>query len=475
MQKQKENILAVDLDGTLLKSNVLLETFWFVCGHNFFKALYSIFLLLKSKAALKNYLAYNSNIDVASLPYDQKIISYLKIFRKAGGKTVLITASSEILAIKISKYLKIFDYVYGSNEKTNLKGIKKAKLLTEKFGSNNFEYMGDSYDDILVWKTSKKIITVNISKKLKEKIDSTNKPKEHLMTRAFSILNYLKTLRIHQWLKNTIIFFPIIIVQKFEIQPLFYTFLAFCSFSFIASSSYIINDLLDLNSDRLHKNKYSRPFASGDIPIEHASILILIMLIASITIAYFINTSFLFIIIFYFLLSQTYSIFFKKIIVLDLFVISSLFTIRIFAGGTAANILISEWLITFSIFFFLSLATIKRQAELIHLKQIKKTLALGRGYKVDDLPIINLIALTTGYISVLILTLYINSISAIQLFNQIYAIWGICFVLLYWITKLVFVTNRGHMTDDPIIYALTNKSSLSCFFIILCLFIFGII
>ena len=288
------------------------------------------------------------------------------------------------------------------------------------------------------------------------------------------MLKLLNFLRPHHWIKNFLIFVPIIASHQLDIITVKNSFLAFISFSLIASCGYIFNDLLDVNTDKLNPYKKKRLFAIGGISVKQSLIVILILLSISILISFKINFQFFLILFFYFIFSILYSYLLKKIIVLDILVLSSFYNLRIFAGSLATEITISLWLFSFATFFFFSLAAVKRLTELTYIIKNKKNKIEGRGYKAIDLPIINLMSLCSGYISIVVLALYINSPEVMILYSNPLYLWGICCVLFYWITMIIMEANRGNMHHDPVIYASTNKVSYICLLTILLFLIAGI-
>ena len=253
------------------------------------------------------------------------------------------------------------------------------------------------------------------------------------------MINYINILRPHHWVKNILVFIPLLASHEINDLTLKYSILAFISFSLVASCGYVFNDIVDFRSDKLHPYKKKRALASGKITKLQSKLIIILVLFAATLVSSQINLEFIFTVVIYFLLTIIYSICIKKKIILDIIVLSIFYTIRIYAGSQATDIIISTWLLTFSIFFFFSLATIKRQTELVYLVKKKKTTIKGRGYKISDLPIITIIAICTGYLSIATLAFYINSEEVIKLYSNPVFLWGVCFVLLYWITRIIFV------------------------------------
>ena len=281
---------------------------------------------------------------------------------------------------------------------------------------------------------------------------------------------YLKFLRPYQWVKNFLIFIPILSSHQINEVSLKNSILAFISFCFISSAGYIINDLFDYKSDKNHPYKKKRPFASGKVKKLEAIILTISLLtLALITSYLFLNIKFLLTILTYFILTSIYTIYLKQINILDIITLSGFFTLRIYGGSQATDISISIWLLAFSVFFFFSLAAIKRQAEIVNTLKIKKLNIIGRGYNINDIKLITIVALISGYISIIVLTFYIKSNEVIKLYTNPNFLLGCSVVLFYWISRIVYVTNKGFMHYDPIIYAFTDKQSYVCLILILLL------
>ena len=466
LDKSDPDVLVVDLDGTLLRSDMLFESFWSAFGQDWRSPFLSLAALTGGRASLKRHLANASAVEASTLPYDQKVIAYAEAWRRSGGRTALVTASDSDFATAIAEHLGIFDEVHGSDGTLNLKGERKAQFLEQRFGSRGFAYMGDAKADLPVWKRATKAITVNAPTALRQEAERVCKNVEHLVTDTKSIKPYIKAVRPHQWLKNSLVFLPMLAAHQLDGATFLLSLLAFICFSVVASSVYVLNDLLDLAADRAHPRKKNRPFASGSIPIAHGTWMAAGLLLLGAALAVSISVDFLLAMATYYLLTTAYSLHLKRRIVIDICVLAGLYTARIIAGGVATGIPLSVWLLAFSVFFFLSLAAVKRQAELIDSAERGNLKANGRGYHVDDLPIISMIAIGAGYVSVLVMTLYVNSPAVVQLYAHPEALWGVCGVLLYWITRTVMVAHRGHMHDDPVVYAAKDRISQMCLLII---------
>jgi 4-hydroxybenzoate polyprenyltransferase/phosphoserine phosphatase len=459
-------MLAVDLDGTLLNSDMLLETFWNTASKDWGSAIGAVRSLRKGKAALKAELTGASDVDVSTLPYNTDVLDYIASWKADGGQVALVTATNQSLADQIAAHLGVFDAVHGSSDSTNLKGHNKAAFLVETYGDIGFAYMGDTDADLPVWQAATKIVTVNAPKALRAKAESFGKDITHLGHDAPDIKPYIKALRPHQWVKNILVFVPIFLAHQMDMATLFLGLMAFVAFSLTASSVYVINDLLDLDADRAHPRKCKRPFAAGTVPIRNGTGMAAGLLGAGAVLSLLVGPVFLLVLALYFAATTGYSFYFKRRMVIDICVLSGLYTMRIIAGSVAAGVVVSVWLLAFSVFFFFALAAIKRQAELVDNAKSGKLASSGRGYHVDDLAIVSQMAIASGYVSVMVLALYINSPSVSLLYANPPVLWGICLVLLFWISWVAMVTHRGEMHDDPIVYAVKDRISRVCAFLI---------
>jgi 4-hydroxybenzoate polyprenyltransferase/phosphoserine phosphatase len=459
--------LAVDLDGTLLRSDMLLESFWSACGRNWRSPFAAARALLRGKAELKRYLAGQADVDVATLPYDETVIDYIRRFREAGGHTALVTASDQSIATAIAAHIGLFDEVHGSDGRINLKGESKAAFLNERYGPGGYAYLGDSAADLEVWKHAGRAITLNATPKMRSKVEEIAAEAEHLTSAPASGSDYLRAIRPHQWMKNILVFLPMLAAHDFSAHALGASLLAFLAFSMIASSVYVLNDLLDLAADRAHPRKRERPFAAGDIPIAHGIWMGGGLLLGGLLISLALGKWFFLVVVGYYFLTTAYSLSLKRRMVIDICVLAGLYTMRILAGSAATGLVLSVWMLAFAIFFFFALAAVKRQAELVDNAKRRKLAVSGRGYTVNDLPVISMMAISAGYVSVLVMALYVNAPTTQGLYSLPQALWGICFVLLYWLSRTVMLAHRGEMHDDPVVFAVKDRISRLCFLLIL--------
>jgi 4-hydroxybenzoate polyprenyltransferase/phosphoserine phosphatase len=467
------DVLVVDLDGTLLRSDMLYESFWSALGRDWRAPVRAGLALQRGKPALKAYLAETAKVDVATLPYNSDVVEFVRARRAEGIRTALVTATDQTIAEDIASHLEIFDEVHGTRKGTNLKGPKKAAFLKETYPGKRLAYMGDSSADLPVWESVDLAIPVDVPDALRARVSKLETPVHEIKTVARSVKPYIKALRPHQWLKNILVFLPMFTAHQITGATFLASLAAFLAFSLIASSVYVLNDLMDLRVDRAHPRKCKRPFAAGDIPIAHGTGMAAGLLGAGALISLFLGGAFFLTMLVYYLATLAYSINLKRRAVVDICVLAGLYTMRIIAGGAATGLELSVWLLAFSIFFFFSMASVKRQAELVDMARRGKLDASGRGYTVEDLDIISMMAVGAGYMSILVMALYVNSPAVVELYSLPAALWGICFILLYWISRVVIITHRGHMDDDPVLFAAKDRNSRICAVVIFALALGG--
>lgn len=446
-----KKILVCDLDGTLIKTDMLFESVFLLIKSNPLYILILPFWLIKGKQILKIEINKRVEITPNLLPFNQDVIEFIKNRKNSYEKVVLVSASNIEIVKKIGNFLNIFDEIYGSDENTNLKGIHKKNFLDTKYGKNNYSYIGDSNADIVIWKSSdeKYIVNNSNSKKISQiKFD------EIIGEKSLSTLKLIfKEIRVYQWVKNLLIFIPALMAHITDIYVYKELFYSFFSFSLLASSVYVLNDLLDLNADREHPRKRKRPFASGNLSLLYGFILLPILIISSFSISIiYLPNNFTIVLLLYYIITNLYSFKLKRIEVIDIITLGVLYTIRIIAGGASINVEITPWLLAFSMFLFISLALLKRYTELLSMIQENKQIAKGRAYSVDDIDIVRSFGTSSSYLAILVFALYVNSDQVKLLYSQPIYMWLVAVLLLYWITRIWFLAHRGKMTDDPIVF-----------------------
>lgn len=453
--------LVVDLDGTLIHSDMLHEMALTAATQAPLLAMRAPFMLSKGKAFLKKQLALNLEFEPSLLPYNQELLAWLKAQKLAGRSLILCTASDHIAASKIAEYLGIFDEVMASDGIQNLAGKTKADALVKRFGEAGYDYVGNSKADLPVWSHARQAIVVNAGDGLLQNAKKIASVETVFAPPPSGLKAWLRMLRVHQWLKNVLIFIPIFAAHDLSGQQQWGALiLAFIAFSLCASSVYIGNDLIDLENDRRHLRKRKRPFAAATLPIWQGVFLAPLLLAVSFIIAGLIGKLFLVCLAVYFAVTCAYSLGLKRLVLIDCIVLAVLYTLRVIAGGAAVHLSPSFWLLAFSGFLFLSLSFVKRYAEL-ELQILNKQEKLhGRGYHTTDAPLIQSMGIVAGYASAVVLSLYLNSDSVVKLYAAPQIIWGAVPVLLFWVSWMWIQAHRGKMHDDPLVYAVKDRVSL---------------
>lgn len=461
----------VDLDGTLIRTDLLFETANTLVTRHPFQTLRLPAWLANGKSYLKSRLAETSAIDPASLPYNEPLVAWLHGQKAQGRQLVLATASHRRLAELVAWHLDLFDEVLATEGEINLKSNHKRDQLISRYGERGFDYVGNDSADLAVWKAAERAYVVSSSPSLIAKARALGNVEQVFDDGRRPILNtFLKALRPHQWMKNLLVFVPLLAAHRYgDEASLLHVLIAFFVFGLTASSVYLLNDLVDVADDRHHPRKRRRPFASGDLSLLHGwlawpLLTITAFAIASITLppifAGVLGT--------YFVLTLAYSLRLKQSAVIDVLTLAGLYTLRIIAGAAAIGVPLSFWLLTFSMFIFLSLAFIKRFSELKTARDNGSQERIrGRGYIHEDLEVVSSMGTSAGYLAVLVLALYIQDSHTAELYATPKFIWLACPLLLFWISRAWLIAHRGQMHDDPIVFALKDRVSwlvAACFF-----------
>lgn len=453
-------VLAVDLDGTLTLTDTLYESALVLLRANPLYFFLMLIWLLRGKAVFKDRLAERVQLNVASLPYNNDLIAWLKKEKAGGRKLVLCTAANQKIAHAVAQHHPIFDAVMASDGITNLKGQCKRTALDAQFGPRGYDYVGDSKQDLLVWAGARHAVVVNPTFQLQQSTSKIADIKCVFSKTEPQISCWLRAIRLHQWLKNLLLFVPLAAAHQMGNLQSWQTLgLAFLAFGFCASAVYIVNDLLDLESDRLHPRKRHRPFASAALTIPSGLLVASILFLVALSLGLLVGGTFFLWLAAYLTLTFAYSTWLKRLILLDCLVLAGLYTLRVAAGAAAVAITLSFWLLTFSVFLFLSLAFVKRFAELKTQQAIGKDCAHGRGYKVADATLIQIMGVSVGYLAVMVLALYLQSETVTTLYQMPELIWLAVPLILFWISWVWLKAHRGEMHDDPIVFAMRDKTS----------------
>ena len=426
--------LIVDGDRALIKTDLLIESFLALLATRPVKALRCLGGLGSGRAALAARLADEVTIPPHTLPLNQQLLERLREKKVAGRRLYLVSAADRRLIEALAAHLGLFDGTFVFDGETDPAGVARMRRLCEAFGEGGF----DDADYV------------------------TADAKTTGLVQAVPWGEVMKVLRIHQWLKNTLLFLPLFAAHVGDVASIATSVLAFFCFNFCASSVYVLNDLLDLSNDRQHPSKSRRPFAAGSIDLRIGIVLIPLLLALSAGLAVFLPRAFIEVLVVYYVLTLSYSLWLKRMMIVDVVLLACLYGIRVVAGAVAVGITLSVWLVAFCLFLFFCLAMVKRCSELINCGGREAVQLPGRAYLPNDLPVLESMAIASGYISVLVLALYINSPIAHQLYKIPELLWIFCIVLLYWISRVLVLTRRGLMHDDPIIFAATDRISLLC-------------
>lgn len=416
--------------------------------------------LAQGKAVLKRRLASRTTFDAALLPYNETLLAWLKEQRGAGRRLVLCTASDRSIADAVAAHLGVFDDVLASDGATNLAGHRKADALAARYGEQGFDYAGNSGADLKVWRRARKAIVVNGARGLAGKAGALCGVEREFPAPPGGIKAWPRVLRVHQWMKNLLLFMPLLAAHEVgNIHGWLTLALAFVSFSLCASVVYIANDLLDLESDRAHPRKRLRPFAAGAVPAWQGVLAAPLLLAAGLALGAVVGAGFLSWLLCYFVLTCAYSWGLKRVILLDCVTLAMLYTLRITAGAAALAMPLSFWLLGFSMFLFLSLAFVKRYAEL-QLQAVSGTQKVhGRGYYTSDEQLVQTLGVCAGYAAAVVLALYLNSDNVLMLYLWPEVMWGAVPVLLFWVSWIWMQAHRGQMHDDPLVFAVQDHAS----------------
>ncbi len=455
--------LCVDLDGTLVRTDTMLESLLLFCKQHPLQLWRLPLWLLGGKARFKKTLAQHATPIPATLPLHQPLLDWLRQQKSQGRSLVLATASDLRTAQAVGVHFGIFDEIIASDGSHNLASEHKRRRLVERFGERGYDYAGNAAADLAVWRSARAAIVVG-SERLKSKASRVTKVVMHFPPdhgHHTGVL-WLRALRLHQWVKNLLIFVPLLLGQQLaQTARLDHAGLAFLAFGFCASAVYLLNDLFDLEADRAHARKRHRPFASGQLSLLAGLLAAPALLIAAFALASWLTPAFAALLGLYFLCTLAYSIRLKRVPMLDVLILAGLYTSRVIAGGLSTGIELSFWLLAFSAFLFLSLAIVKRDTELTQLIGTDQAAMPGRGYHTSDLPLLRSVGVASGFGAVLVLALYINSPQSQLLYSHGKVLWALCPLLLLWLSRMWLLTHRGRMHDDPIVFALRDRVSLA--------------
>jgi len=453
--------LCVDLDGTLVRTDMLHEALLLLAKRSPMTLATLPGWLVRGKAGFKHLVAERVAIDAAALPYRADVLALIEEARAAGRPVILATAAATPIATAIAEHLGLFDAVLSSDTGTNLSAAAKADALVARYGERGFDYIGNGRADLPVLARARRGFLISSHGGLRRAAVRGHDGITFLDDKGGGVRVWAKALRLHQWLKNLLVFVPLVAAhQAGDVALLAASMIAFLAFSLCASSVYLMNDLLDLSADRAHRRKRNRPFASGALPVKAGVVAAPLLLAIALGLAFSLPTRFLGVLLLYYALTTLYSFFLKRQVVVDVMLLASLYTIRILAGSAATGIEPSFWLLALSMFVFLCLAMVKRYSELRLAVSSAVPLA-GRGYRPDDLPVVLALGTSSGMVSVLILAMYTQAAIVPEMYPAPEWLWLVPPLMLYWITRLWTKAQRGEVDEDPVIFAARDWQSLA--------------
>ncbi|MGB0906409.1 MAG: UbiA family prenyltransferase [Maricaulaceae bacterium] len=464
------NPLVIDVDGTLIRNDLTHELLLMGILMYPFKIFSFFALFFKSKAKLKEELVklVGKQIEPAHLPFNSEVVERAKRHKSNGGDVVLCSGSEHSLIDKLASHLGWVDNAYGSTSNRNLISHTKAAFLSKKY-PEGFTYIGNSSHDYPVWTKASEGLSVNAPSGTQSVKTASGDSVKTLVEKSSILKPCLKVLRLHQWAKNTLLFLvPALTIHVLGAVELAQLFLAFLAMGFMASGTYVFNDLIDIQNDRQHHSKKNRPFASGALGVGHGVCLMVTCLIVSALICLLLPPLFTLMLVIYLATTVLYTTFLKKKAIVDVLTLALLFTVRVIAGGAVIGIVASPWIISFVLAFFLSLSLTKRYIELEKISLQGKLQAVGRGYTTHDKPLILAFGMMATAMAMLSFTLY-GVLAETPVLNSYISVFSIGIILAYWLMRMWLLAYRCELFDDPILFAVKDKHSILLGALILCI------
>ena len=449
--------LVIDVDDTLLRTDMLLESFWTAVGKDTVTALRATFRHFSNRARVKHEMAAISDMDVSRLPLNEKVVALANDARAEGREVVLASGSDQLLVNRLADRLELDGAHLASDSAINLTGSRKKAALVERYGDGGFDYVGDSKVDLSVWQNADRAYSVAPSKAILDGLKSLGK-ETHIIDGGWKFLDLIKALRPHQWIKNVLLLLPLIAAHRTDTTGLGAVLLAMVAFSLAASSIYIVNDLLDLGADRQHEKKRNRPFAAGTVPIRIGMITSCLLGVSALTLAALVDWKLLGLVGVYMSLSLAYSVILKRQRWVDIWVLAILYTLRVVAGGVAADVTASGWLIAFVFPVFMALGCVKRLTELARAKHRRRL--PGRAYAKRDRPdLLNMSIVSALNANIIFLT-YTYSEAAYRLSAGIWELRWCVIPISVWMFRMISTGWKGTQDYDPIVFAVRDRTGL---------------
>jgi 4-hydroxybenzoate polyprenyltransferase len=462
---QEEVPVYVDLDRTLIRTDLLVEAVACLARTKPWKLpLLGWYLLIRGKAATKAWLADLVLPDPALLPYNKTVLDLIEEKRKRGLPVILATASNRRYAEAVAAHLGVFDEVLASSESVNLKGEEKLAAIhanLRKRGLRKMDYVGDCVDDVCLFQASRKGYLFSHQRRWSRRFLSAHKNVSLIGSEPPRTSEYIRSLRPHQWSKNILILLPVFLAHQWtNTTALLSAFVAAILFNITASGVYLLNDFIDVERDRKHPTKRHRPLASGALPLHYGPLGSMLLFILAFTSTALLTPPFFLVVLFgYVATNFCYTFWLKNKPVIDVILLTLMYVFRIVAGGVATGLYVSDWLMSFSLFLFLSLAFGKRYQEICAAQSAGAHSGRIRGYVASDIRLIEVGGVGSGLLASLVLTLYIRNPEVTELYSAPRILWFMCPLILYWIGRFWIVCFRGEMKDDPVVFAMKDPIS----------------
>lgn len=457
--------LVLDVDGTLVASDLLVETAAAHVAAHPGRIVGLIAAARRGRAALKATIAAATPVDPAHLPWDVRVLAMIEAARSAGRPVWLASGSNERHVAAVAAHLGLDGWL-ASDDTVNLTGEAKARRLVETFGDKGFDYVGDGAVDLPVWAVCRRGIAIEPSRATRARLAATRPDVAIVPPPAGRMRAWTDLFRLHQWVKNALVFLPMITAQKFGPAALVEAIVAFVAFSFAASAVYVVNDLVDLAADRGHPTKKRRPLAAGRVPILLALPAAALLVVVALAAALAVSPAFAGMVAIYLAVTTAYSLRLKRKMLVDVLVLAGLYTLRVIGGAVAIGVPVSEWLLGFSMFLFTALALIKRYVELAARLDGDLPDPANRDWRKADLPVVSALAAAAAFNAVTVFALWVSSETVHRLYRHPALLWLVCPILMYWLGRALMLAHRREMADDPILFAIRDRNSLFAFALI---------
>ena len=450
--------LVVDVDGSLVSGDLLIEGTLRLLAAAPLKLFRLPFWLAKGRAALKRRVAQAVPLAPETLVLNPDVLEEIALAQAAGRQVWLASAADELAVAPLTERLGVTGH-FASNGRTNLAGEAKAATLVSRFGAGGFDYIGNERRDLAVWKQARRAIGINLSARLARKVRALDTEARFLPGRDSRPLDYIRALRPHQWSKNLLVFIPLVAAHEIQASLYMLAVGTFVALSAVASGTYVLNDLLDLPHDRQHESKRQRPLAAGKLPLLPMVGFGVALAAGGLVLAWSLSALAGLYILLYLLVTLAYSLSLKRQPFLDVITLAMLFAMRVLAGAAAVLIELSPWFLAFFTFVFLSLAIAKRQSELRALQESGWSTVSGRAYLTADLPVMTAFGAAGGMAAAVVFALYIQTVEVSKSYDRPEFLWLICPLLIYWLGRMTLLANRGVVDEDPVTFALRDRTS----------------